>query len=236
MILEFLTPILVGFLGSLHCIGMCGPLVAAYSLAQRGPRVPATEPAPGSPSLSAGGLSSAIPHLGRLTSYGLLGGLGAALFREATLSDVLSLSHNALMIGTGSLLALFGLLLFQWVPLPGFLSSAAVSGTAALGGFAARLLRSRKPTDRFLLGLTWGLLPCCLSWAMVVTAAASRNALHGALIMVLFGIGTLPALTSAGIFASLLSAQTRILGERLAGVFILATGVVTLLRGLGILV
>jgi hypothetical protein len=75
------------------------------------------------------------------------------------------------------------------------------------------------------LGLATGLLPCCLSGSMVITAAAAPTPLQGSLVMVVFGIGTIPALFLAGLSAATLVRLYRRLGEKLPGLILVAMGI-----------
>ena len=83
---EFFFPFTVGFLGSLHCLSMCGPLVLAYSLQTRDTRDIAAGQA--RHPLPSGLLHHLAFHAGRLFTYGLLGALGAGLFQLTSFQQV----------------------------------------------------------------------------------------------------------------------------------------------------
>ncbi|NTV42535.1 MAG: hypothetical protein HGA63_04460 [Syntrophobacteraceae bacterium] len=85
------------------------------------------------------------------------------------------------------------------------------------------------------LGACIGFLPCCLSWAMILTAASTMDSWRGFKTMMAFGLGTIPALFCAGLFASFMTARTRLLGERAAGFAVAAMCVHLLLTGLGVI-
>jgi uncharacterized protein len=76
-----------------------------------------------------------------------------------------------------------------------------------------------------------GFLPCGLSWAMIVKAATTQSSLAGFLIMVAFGLGTVPALFLPGISASLLSLRSRLVGERLAALSVIVMGLILVFKG-----
>ena len=80
MTIDFLAPFLIGLFGSLHCLGMCGPLVMAYSLHIKNPETQAAGLSP-SP-WGKGFLHHLAYHLGRLTTYGILGALAAGSFSD----------------------------------------------------------------------------------------------------------------------------------------------------------
>jgi hypothetical protein len=86
----------------------------------------------------------------------------------------------------------------------------------------------------FLLGLLTGLLPCCLSWSMVITAASAGTPALGILMMLSFGAGTIPALFLAGLSASFLTRLYRRIGETLPGLILVGVGAFLVLKGTGI--
>lgn len=238
-------PVIVGFLGSLHCLGMCGPLVLAYSLNIDKSRNPSRARASSeSPTVSApaagfvwryGLVHHATFHLGRLLTYGGLGAVAAGLFQAAELSRLFfNIREKTTLLG-GVLLILAGLALLKILPLPSCLSGLFSAQGSFIGRRLPALLRSESPVSKFALGMALGFMPCCLSWAMIVTAATTRNPLHGFLTMIGFGIGTLPALLFLGFSASFLSIKVRFLGERAAALSVVAMGLILVLEGAGII-
>ena len=178
--------LLTGFLGGVHCAGMCGGIVSALvGQSARNAR-------PGLLHLAYNG--------GRIFSYALAGAVTGTV---------------------GSL----GLLLDRWLPVQVFVYIAANLLLIALGLYLAgfrgpvtrlehlgsRLWRRVQPlTRRFLpadsvpkalaLGMLWGWLPCGLVYTVLFTALLSGSALKGAVLMLAFGLGTLPTLTMAAFF------------------------------------
>ena len=228
MIPEMSWAFLTGLAGSLHCLGMCGPLVVAYSLQfQTNGRTGSISAGP----WERGFTHHLFFHLGRLLTYGLLGAFGAWLVRVGGLwESVLSL-RTAATFGGGVLMLLFGLILVKAVPLPSF--SAMLSGQAgrSLNKLIRRSLASQSLSSKGLLGCAAGFLPCMLSWAVIVKAAASGNPAEGFFFMVFFGLGTLPVLFFTGFSASILSFRIRLAGERVAALSIIAMGIILLLKG-----
>jgi sulfite exporter TauE/SafE len=229
----FWFPLMLGFLGSAHCLGMCGPIVVVTSL-----RTAAASAATGNPHrrpvLQTVWLQAAF-HAGRLLTYGLLGGL-AALFTQSARTILTSIDmQSLLMCAYGIILIVFGLALMRIIPLPASWSSLFAN---PLPGFFHRipaLASPRHPLAMLILGLATGLLPCCLSWSMVVTAAAAESVLEGSLMMVAFGAGTIPALFLAGFSAATLVRWYRKLGERLPGLLLVGIGVYLILEGTGVI-
>jgi sulfite exporter TauE/SafE len=225
MVLIFVT----GLAGSLHCLGMCGPLVVAYSLQLQpeGRRRGAIS----ADLWSSGLIHHLVFHLGRITTYGLLGAFGAWLVRTGGLWESILSMRTAATLGGGALMILFGLILLKVIPVPLF--SAMPSGQVGtlLNSLIRHSLASRSLGSKGLLGFAAGFLPCMLSWAVIVRAAAFGSPLTGFLSMVLFGLGTLPVLFFTGFSASILSFRVRLAGERVAALSIVIMGAILLIKG-----
>ncbi|MCE1171351.1 sulfite exporter TauE/SafE family protein [Azovibrio restrictus] len=215
---AFLALFLVGLLGGTHCVGMCGGIVGALSMG-------------GPPRWS---LHLAY-NLGRILSYGLAGLLVGALGAGSlALSEQLPLRLVLLIFANLMLVAL------------GFYMLGATRVLALTEQWGQRLWRRIQPLGKrflpartvgqaFPLGLLWGWLPCGLVYSALATALGAGSALEGGLLMLAFGLGTLPNLLLAG----LLLARFRTLVQKplvraLAGFLILAYGLYGLYGALGL--
>ncbi len=227
MLLDFIASLSIGFLGSLHCLGMCGPLILAYSL-QLG-RVQTSASTFGALRFQSGVSHHLAFHLGRLTTYGFLGAVAGLLFHLANLERLFFNLRSGLTLVGGALMILMGLALMRIMPLPG-MTTLSFNGSWMKASFG-RLLISQGRSSKMLLGMAVGFLPCGLSWAMIVKAATTQNPLAGFLIMLAFGLGTVPALFLPGISASLLSLRWRLVGERLAGLSVIVMGLILVSKG-----
>jgi hypothetical protein len=207
---------LAGLAGSLHCLGMCGGIVAAVTLAGR--QCP---------------LASRVGHqllynLGRITTYTAMGGvagwLGSSLslleLREASFWFMAAAHGFVLLIGLFSVVQADRFSLF-------FMESTA-------GRFLVRPIQrilSGSSDFRFYpLGIILGFLPCGLLYALLVTAAASGSPLKGSLIMASLGLGTLPAMLFVGSAATVLSARLKGMFFRMVGLFVALMGATGLWR------
>ena len=205
----FTAVFLTGLLGGVHCVGMCGGIVAALS----GPA----------------GSSRPLLHLaynaGRVGSYAVAGALaGAAGSLGLLLQGVLPVQLALYVLANVMLIAL-GLYL------------AGVSGVAArLEKLGAALWRRVQPLTRRLLpadtlpravglGLLWGWLPCGLVYAVLATALVTGDPVNGAAIMAAFGLGTIPNLLLAGLAARRMSLVRARPVRLAAGGLVLAFGV-----------
>jgi len=167
-------------------------------------------------------------HMGRILSYGFLGGLAAGIFHLADLKLFFTHLRGGLTLFGGILIILFGLILLKAIPFPVLFLPAWASRWGRLFSF---LFQSPRLDSKMALGLITGFLPCGLSWAMITKAATTHSLPLGFLTMVAFGLGTVPALFATGFSASLLSMRVRILGEKIAALSLIAMGLVLIYKG-----
>ena len=226
---DLIASFAIGLLGSLHCLGMCGPVVLAYSLQFRGRH---TDAAAQRSSLFRSGLIHHLGfHSGRLLVYGSLGVGAATFFHFAGMSQLLSHFRGWMVLLGGTLMVYFGLVFLKILRLPGFLSNSPVGNGSLLRRFFSFGISSPRPGSKIVLGMATGFLPCGLSWAMVVRAAATQNIAEGFLVMAAFGLGTVPVLFLSGLAASFLSLRIRLLGERLAACSLILLGLLLISKG-----
>ena len=234
MLLDLLAPFVIGFVGSLHCLGMCGPLVLAYSLHLRKSTNQVDERWISSFQTSM--IHHVSFHTGRILSYGFLGALAAGLFYVADLSSLFLHLRGGLTLLGGVLMVVLGFVLLRVFPFPGILTIPSPGQHSFWRRHLDRLFRSHRLGSKLVLGLCAGFLPCGLSWAMIVKAATTQNIPAGCLTMICFGLGTMPALLAAGFSASFLSLNVRILGEKVAAISVIIMGLILLSKGAKILV
>jgi sulfite exporter TauE/SafE len=169
-------------------------------------------------------------QLGRLSTYTVLGViLGATGYLLATLIHDW---QGVISIALGLLMALLGLSLLGLLPIQHWLAS--VTLTRTISGWMKRLMSSPHPAAPFGLGLTNGLLPCGPIYAMSLLAATSGDPLKGASIMLIFGLGTLPAMLGMGLSVSHMSWRVRSSLYRMAAILLVLVGVQLALRGLAV--
>ena len=187
--LTYLTAWLLGFMGSLHCMGMCGGIVGALSLNTSQAGRPVT-------------LHGAY-HLGRILTYGLLGlaagGMGLWLADAHTSAGLL------LRTLSGVLLVLMGFYLFGLTQALGWLDRGGSKLWKHIQPLSKKILPIKKPRHALLLGLIWGFLPCGLVYSTLSWALVSASPIESAGLMVAFGLGNLPALLSFSLFAQQLN-------------------------------
>lgn len=216
--LGFFLLLTTGLLTGLsHCIGMCGPLVGAFALRRRSQRQEVSTPL-------------LLFQTGRLTTYVLLGaglGLVGGLIEGGAAWQGW---QGGLSVIFGVLMVLLGLNLLKVLPLPSWLASLALA--RLVSGWLKYWLDSSRPAAPFALGLANGLLPCGAVYSLGVLAAASSDPLKGASIMLIFGLGTLPAMLGFGLSTVWLSVRWRSGFFRAAALLVVVVGVQLTLRGL----
>ena len=206
--LPFAAAILIGWLGGVHCLGMCGGIVSALSLS-----VPATR----RPALLL------AYNAGRCLTYTLLGAL-AGLLGFAGVS-VLGLGPKVLFALANLLLIGMGLYLMGWPALVRPLEQGGQLVWHHIEPLARRFFPVTTPLRALVVGLAWGFLPCGLVYSALATAIATSNPLTGALWMAGFALGTLPNLLLAGwMGAGLLNRLRQSALRWLAGALVAAWG------------
>jgi sulfite exporter TauE/SafE len=227
---------LTGLFLSLHCVGMCGGFVALISVA---PSLSSSVATAGSDSAASPGSSwrrvvlpqQLVFNAGRIASYTLLGAMAGALGSFTSLLSDTGKIQALLMVGAGVLMICTGLalagLMKHWSP---FKAKVATPQPWLARGFehVTRLPRSMRALP---LGALLGFLPCGLIYAMLAKAASSGSAAWGALVMLSFGFGTVPALLLVAFFADLFSITLREKLVRVSGVLLVVLGAITLYRG-----
>jgi len=216
--------ITVGVVGSVHCVGMCGGIAGALAMSRAtGPRATRSEFA-----------RHLLHGFGRVTSYALAGAAAGA-FGSAAAVALGPTATSLLRALAAALIVALGLYLGGWW------NGLMVIERAGAGLWrriapAARVLRTGDSiAGAFALGMLWGWLPCGLVYSALALAATSADAADGAVLMIGFGAGTVPAVLGAGLAAARLGAVLRAsASRRLAGVMVVALGVWTMI-GSGLL-
>jgi len=177
-----LVSLVMGLAGSLHCVGMCGPLISAMPY-DRSSRLKFLR-------------TKAMNHLGRISTYvvlGLMVGLAGQGFAAAGFQQGLSIASGLIILA----------FLFWPKRLNSFTPKGKIiAGVSKLKRTFSRLLENRNPGNLYLLGVLNGLLPCGLVYFALAGALATGSSVHGGIFMFFFGLGTTPALVAVGAFAA----------------------------------
>jgi uncharacterized protein len=224
-----------GLVGSVHCVGMCGGIVGAFSMAAPRRAFPVAVVAANAPAMALdGAVRVAAYNVGRIASYMTAGALaGGLLGGVRRLAGAAPLQLAAYWLANLMLVALGLYLINAW---HGLAKLEAVGKLlwSRLQPLTRHLLPVDNPGKALALGALWGWLPCGMVYSMLMSAMLSGSAGNGAAVMLAFGLGTLPALVTMGLFGNLLQAWTRRRGVRLgAGLLVLSFGLLGLARASG---
>jgi len=206
---------LVGLLGGVHCVGMCGGIVTALTVKMPGDRMRWS-------------LHLAY-HAGRITTYAFAGALAGGLGSAALLLNGFLPAQIVLYIVAQLMLVALGLYLLGVSRYLDVFERAGRVLWRRLQPLAAGLFPVRSLPGAYSVGLLWGLLPCGLVYSVLVTALVAGSAANGALVMLAFGAGTLPSLLAVGTLLPALQRLRRAqLVRQAAGGAIIAFGLVGL--------
>lgn len=213
---TLITAFIVGLLGGVHCLGMCGGVVGALTF-----------------NLTPKAQTSwwrMMPYqlgynAGRILSYSLagvsFGFLGMALGSLTTLLPI----QQVLQFFSGVLMVLLGLYLGGWWFGIVAIERVGQSVWQYLQPYAKRLTPVNTLPKTIAYGFVWGWLPCGLVYSMLIMAMTAGSALDGGLVMLAFGLGTLPNLLFMGVFAFYFTRLARsVFVKRIAGASVLGMG------------
>ncbi len=215
MLPEILSAFAIGLFGSLHCIGMCGPIAIAL-------------PVPDSSNVSflTGRL---LYNIGRVFTYSFLGaifGLLGSRFVVAGFQQGISI--------------ILGIIILIVVFMPsGYKVKVTQHPTILklslpLKESIGLLFKKGTFSSMFLIGILNGFLPCGLVYAALAAAITSGNSISGAAVMVLFGLGTIPAMFAATVFGKFINLSLRRKLNKLIPYFAIVLALIFILRGMAL--
>jgi len=207
----------LGAMGSVHCIGMCGGIAGALSVAL--PPEQRTRP-----TLWIHQLGYA---LGRIVSYAVAGAFAGSV--GLLLADVLGPRGALLLrVAAAALLLMLGLQIGGWWRGLGGLERLGAAVWRWIAPTVDTSTRRRSLLHAIGVGAAWGWLPCGLVYSTLAWAAAGADPIRGALIMVAFGLGTVPAVSITGVAAARATQHLRsVTSRRVAGALILSFAIWT---------
>jgi sulfite exporter TauE/SafE len=212
---EIYAAFLIGLVGSLHCIGMCGPIAIAL-------------PVPDSSNISFF-TGRILYNLGRVVTYSFLGAILGLLGGRIALAG----AQQVVSIILGVVIIIAVLLpqkyknYFAQHPFTQKLAQPLKENIGVLfkkGTFSAM----------FLIGILNGFLPCGLVYVALAGAIASGDAISGAAVMILFGLGTVPAMFAASVFGKFINIGIRTKIRKAVPVLAILLGVIFILRGMNL--
>ena len=209
------SALLLGLLGSFHCVGMCGPIAFMLPVDRQNSFKKV--------------IQISIYHFGRLLTYSLIGLIFGLVGKSLYIFGI----QQQLSIAIGVLMIVIVLIPYKTFnkynfskPLYKFISKV----KTALG----KELKKKTPDTFLTIGFLNGFLPCGLVYMALLGAIATGSALEGSLYMFVFGIGTIPLMTTAIYFSRFLSGVVRKKIQKAIPVFVVIIGLLFILRGLGL--
>lgn len=211
---DYTLAFIAGFLGSGHCLGMCGALVSGYFM-------------------NSGVNRSYWPYLiyqlARISVYTCVGFAAAALGVVLVSSGLFGKVQSFLQMFIGMTVVVLALGILGWIPLQG--SIRLLPMNLLRKGYASS--RTKGPVvGAMLAGFLNGLMPCPLTFAMAVKATSAASIYEGGLLMLVFGAGTLPMMLFVSLAFGKMSAHFRGLMLKAAALIMVYMGANTFYRGL----
>ncbi|MCK5724910.1 MAG: sulfite exporter TauE/SafE family protein [Gammaproteobacteria bacterium] len=189
MEITFISAFFVGLFSTVHCLGMCGGIIGALTFSL--------------PEHIRSNRWRLIPYvsaynIGRITSYSLAGALAGGLGGNI-IGLLPTYGHLILQLTASILMIGIGLYLAGWFPTFVRIEHIGKPIWKKLEPISQKLIPVKSPGHAYLFGLVWGWLPCGLVYTALIWSATASSAKDGALLMLAFGAGTLPAVMIAGI-------------------------------------
>jgi sulfite exporter TauE/SafE len=190
---SYLVALLMGLFSAVHCLSMCGSIIGSLTLSLR--REIREQKA------------LLIPfvfsyNFGRIASY-TLGGFLAGI-AEHVLSMPLGEGHGhrILQIISALIMAGAGLHIAGWFPRFAYIEKAGGIVWKKIEPYGRRLVPVETLPKAFIFGMIWGWLPCGLVYTALALAATTGDVVRSTFTMLVFGVGTLPAVVGVGIMTS----------------------------------
>lgn len=209
--MELWTALILGFIGSFHCVGMCGPIAMSI-------------PRSSSNFLALSG-TALLYNTGRILTYSIFGLIFGLLGTGITIGGFQA--TLSIILGTAILLGVFFQKFFKQRA-----SKLIQKPTAWVTSMYGKLLRKESQSTLFGLGVLNGLLPCAFVYSGLAAAVLTNSPMHSAAYMALFGLGTFPAMYFMYLSPNILSKDLRQMIRDWIPYFAFTFGIVLILRGL----
>ncbi len=230
--ISLLPIFLIGLLGGVHCVGMCGGIVSAFAVATPRRQFPVAV-------TTMGGVPAAVAdsgarvlafNAGRIGSYMAAGGFAGLVGSVPALINVAAVQTAAYWLANLMLVALGLTLMNAWHGLTRIEAIGRI-GWRRVQPLMRRLLPVQTPLQALALGALWGWVPCGMVYSVLMTALLTGSATQGALVMLAFGLGTLPLLFTMGVAGTSVQPWLQRRSVRTAaGLLVLAFGLLGLVR------
>jgi sulfite exporter TauE/SafE len=234
--LNLIPVFMTGLLGSVHCIGMCGGIVSAFTAASPTRRILPIAVVTDAGTLAQDAAFDNATRViawngGRIASYMIAGAIAGGIAGSARmLANLSSLQIGGYWLANLMLVALGLYLMNAWRGLTR-IEAAGRLVWRRIQPLTKYFLPVDSPIKALALGGLWGWVPCGMVYSVLLTAMLTGSALSGATVMLAFGLGTLPTVLAIGMFGVRVKILARHRALRIAsGLIVLAFGVLGLVR------
>jgi len=213
--MGILEGFVIGFFGSLHCVGMCGPLALALPLPTN--------------SMWQKIVGALLYNLGRALTYSVLGlifGFVGVGLKHSGIQEIVSILCGVVMI--------LSVILPGIIKLPKGSNKVTNSIYNTLKKKIGDSLNRRKIGNLFIIGILNGFLPCGLVYVAISKAVLSLTLAESVLSMFFFGLGTLPMMFSVAFFSDIIKSRYLYQLKKFIPIFIILLGVIFILRGMNL--
>ncbi|RRA96189.1 sulfite exporter TauE/SafE family protein [Paenimyroides viscosum] len=210
-----IIPLLLGLLGSLHCVAMCGPIALALPVHQFNTTKKTA--------------SILLYHLGRISVYVVLGvvfgTVGKGLFIAGFQQNV------SIILG---ILLILGVLFFNEKKMQNLVLSPNSKAYIKFKNTFGTYIRKKTPVSFVIMGMLNGLLPCAMIYMALFGATATQGSLYGGLFMLWYGLGTIPLLSLLVLMGNWVTNNFKNKFKKAVPVFLIFTGCLLIIRGLNL--
>jgi len=208
-----LSALVIGFMGSFHCVAMCGPIALALSGGTEDNLSYIT--------------GRAVYNVGRITTYAVLGLAAGSIghtFLLAGYQKSISIAIGILMIA--------GVIFTYWLGSRDRIGPQAVRLNLFIKNIFKKVIHKRTKASLFMAGMANGILPCGFVYIALAGAATTQQPVNGAAYMVLFGLGTFPAMMAVSLFGKIAGLKARSFLLKAAPVLMIFLGLLLIFRGI----
>ena len=183
----------LGLLSTLHCWGMCGGIISALTMSL---------PKEVNTARTVRTVYTLLFNSGRITSYMLAGALAGLLGQQISQLILPESGHVVLKLLAAIVLIFIGLHLTGWIPYLKKIESFGLKLWRVIQPLGRRFVPVDTKPKAFMLGMIWGWLPCALVYSVLLWSVTSGSVFKGGLLLLMFGLGTLPGMFTAGIVSN----------------------------------
>lgn len=209
-----LSAILIGFLGSFHCVAMCGPIVLAMSAAEES------------------GVSYYISRLiynsGRVLTYMALGLAAGAIGHTFMLSGF----QKGFSVGVGIVIVISVILYYFNRQTASGARGLTLKLNSVIRSVFKKTIHRKDNLSRFVSGMANGVLPCGFVYVALAGAASTQQITGGALYMALFGLGTIPSMMAVAILGKTGGHRVRMVINKASPVLMMLLGIFFIYKGI----